>query len=213
MKRILWMLALGSLVALPALAKAPARSWSEEISAADLRNVNLDIPVGELIVEGWDRPEIHLDVEIQCPQSGSLCREAAADTRLVTRSEDGTLRIRIEEWPRFFGKGMHARVEIQMPRSLAVEIDLGVGEVRVAGLENDVQTDVGVGEINVSLSESAVAWVRADTGVGEASLRAGGHRYESSGLMVHELRWDDGPGTAEVRADCGVGEINVTLVP
>jgi hypothetical protein len=47
--------------------------------------------------------------------------------------------------------------------------------------------------------------------VGEASLIAGGRRYESSGLVARELNWNKGTGHAEVEVDCGVGEIAVTL--
>ena len=213
MKRILWTLAVGSLLALPAQAKTTARSWSEQFPSAALRRVDLDIQVGEVLVSGWDGANVQIEIELQCERGASRCRQAAAEAKLVTSTDNGTLRVHIEEWPHFFGKGLTASVQVQMPRSLALNLDLGVGAVRVAGLENDVRTDVGVGEISISLAESAVASVSADTGVGEASLRAGGHRYESSGLISHELQWHQGTGRALVSADCGVGEINVTLVP
>lgn len=213
MQRILWTLAVGALLALPLQAKTTARSWSEQFPSATLRRVDLDIQVGEVLVDGWEGSNVQIEIELQCERGSSRCRQAAAEAKLVTSTDNGTLRFRIEEWPHFLGKGLSARVQVQMPRSLALDLDLGVGAVRVTGLENDVGTDLGVGEISISLAESAVASVSADTGVGDARLRAGGRRYQSSGLLSHELHWDEGTGRAQVSADCGVGEIDVTLVP
>jgi hypothetical protein len=210
--KIAWLLAAALLWTVPALAdKEQVRSFSKRLPTGSVRRVELDFPVGEVVVDAWNGADLQLDVQLRCRRGQASCRDAAERVRLVYSTDDDKLHIEIKDWPKLSGKGLEARVQVQMPRRLPLDVDLGVGEMRVAGLENDVKANVGVGELNLTLPASAVATVSADTGVGDANLTAGGRHYESSGLFTKELRWKKGTGSARVAADCGVGQINVKL--
>jgi hypothetical protein len=212
MNKIAWTLAAVLLWTVPAFAgKEPVRNFSKQIPAGAVRSVDLDVPVGEVVVDAWDGADVQLDVRLECRHGSASCRDAAQRVRLVYSTDDDKLHIEIKDWPKLSGKGLEAHVRMQMPRHLPLDVDLGVGEIGVAGLENDVKANVGVGELNLTLPASAVGMVHADAGIGEANLIAGGRHYESSGLIAKELRWNKGTGTATIAADCGVGEINVRL--
>lgn len=211
MKKSALILTAALLWTVPATADEIVRNFSKELSTTGIQKVDLDFPVGEIVVDGSDSPGVQVDVRLECRRDRSSCREAAQKVRLVYSTDDGQLHVEIKSWPKLGGHGLEAHVTVRMPSDLPLDADLGVGEMRLAGLTGDVKADLGVGELNLTLPESAVSSVHADTGIGEANLTAGGHHYESAGLFTKELRWTKGTGASKVTADCGVGEINVRL--
>jgi len=196
---------------LPVNAKETVRHFTKEIPAAGVSLVDLDFSVGQVNVDAVDGPAVQLDVQLQCRNGSDSCREAAQKIRLVYSTDDGKLHVAIKDWPKLSHHGLEARIRVQMPRNLPLTADLGVGQMEIAGLEKDVKANVGVGQLTLTLPATAVGSVRADTGVGETNLLAGGKRYNSGGLITRTLHWDKGTGTAKISADCGVGEIDVRV--
>lgn len=211
MKKTVLTLAAVLLWTLPAQANETVRSFSKQIPTADVKQVDLDFSVGQVNVDARDGGAVQIDVELQCHRDSSSCREAAHKVRLVFSTDAGTLHLATKDWPKLSGHGLEAKIHVHMPRTLPLKANLGVGQMEIAGIERDVKADLGVGQLTITLPASAVATVRADTGVGEASLLAGGRHYDSAGFISRELHWTKGTGTAKVSADCGVGEIDVRL--
>jgi len=211
MKKLALPLAAALLCALPASADETVRHLEKQIPANNIQKVSLDIPVGEVRVDGWDQPQVHVDVKLECDRGRDACREAAQKIQVLYTQNDDKLLIELKNWPKLNGKGLEAHVRIQVPRQLGLKADLGVGEMEIAGIEGDLDADVGVGELDITLPASAVASVTADTGVGEADLSANGRHYESAGLVAKTIKWNKGTGSSHVNADVGVGEISVRL--
>jgi len=189
------------------------RSFRQQIASGSINEVSLDFPVGSLTVEAWDSPQFDVDVKLACNHHATnRCLDAAKAARLVYSTAGDRLRIEVKNWPKFGGsRGLHVLARISVPRDLAVRAELGVGELNVHGITGNLTADLGVGEVNVTLPKEAIGAVDLDAGVGEASLVAAGRRYESSGFIARELRWDKGTGRSRVTVDCGVGEIDVVL--
>ena len=188
------------------------RSFRQQIPVGSADQISLDFPVGEVTVEAWDSPQVSLDVKLSCSRKTSRCVSAAEALRLVYNTDGDRLRVEVKNWPKFGGtKGLHVIARINMPRDLPLRADLGVGELNIHGTSGNLTVDLGVGEVNITLPKEAIGSVNLDTGVGEASLLAAGHRYTSSGLFAHEVHWDKGTGHSAVSVDCGVGEIDVAL--
>ncbi len=215
MKKTALMLSAALLLAVvPAGADEIVRSFKQQIPVGDAGEIALDFPVGEVTVEAWDNPQVNLDVKIACNKKTgrSRCEENAKALRLVYNTSGDRLRVEVKNWPKMSGgKGIHVIANINVPRNLPLWMDLGVGELNVEGVAGDLTVDLGVGEVNMTLPKNAIHSVDLDTGIGEASLRADGHRYESAGIMARQLTWDKGTGNARVKVDCGVGEIGVSL--
>ena len=213
MKKIALTLATAAalLCALPVNAKETVRHFTKEIPAAGVSLVDLDFSVGQVNVDAVDGLAVQLDVQLQCHTDSDSCRAAAQKVRLVFSTDGGKLHIAIKDWPKISHHGLEARIRVQMPRNLPLTADLGVGQMEIAGLEKDVKANLGVGQLTLTLPAATVGSVRADTGVGETNLLAGGKRYNSGGLITRTLHWDQGAGTAKISADCGVGEIDVRV--
>ncbi|MFL6235518.1 MAG: hypothetical protein ACJ76N_20445 [Thermoanaerobaculia bacterium] len=198
--------------AVPAGAREVVRSFKQQIPVGSAGRIHLDFPVGELRVEGSNGRQVDLDIQITCNRPTSRCEDAAQDLRLVYNGADGQLEVKIKDWPHWGGtKGLNVNATIRVPRNLPLRTDLGVGSLTIEGIAADVTADLGVGEVHVNLPKEAIGSAAIDTGIGEASLVAGGRRYSSEGLFTREIHWDKGTGHARVKVDCGVGEIHVTL--
>jgi hypothetical protein len=212
-KTILTVLTMAALLRVsPAGADEIVRAFKQQIPVGSAAKVALDFPVGEVRVEAWDESKVDLDVKIECDRPTAKCKEASQKLRLVYDNSGDRLRVEIKDWPRFATpKGLQVNARVRVPRELALGVDLGVGELTVTGLQGDVSADLGVGEVSVTLPRASVGSVNLDTGVGEANLVVDGRRYESSGLVAKELRWNKGAGRSGVTVDCGVGEIDVRL--
>ena len=212
MKKTALILAAALLWVVPAGAEEIVRSFRQQVPVGTADKIHLDFPVGELQVDGWEGSKLDLDVKIVCQDVSSRCEEAARELRLVYNASGDTMEVRVKDWPRFGAvKGLHVRGAIHVPRQLALRAELGVGEVHIQGTAGDLTVDLGVGEVHVTLPKEAFRTARIDTGIGEASLVAGGRRYSSGGLITPTIHWDKGAGRSGVQVDCGVGEIHVTL--
>lgn len=212
MKRTALLILAVLLWAVPASAKEVVRSFKQQIPVGSAGRIHLDFPVGELHVEGWDGRQVDLDVQITCNRSSSRCEDAAKDLRLVYNAAGGQLEVKIKDWPHWGGtRGLNVNATLHVPRNLPLSADLGVGSLTIQGIAADVTADLGVGEVHVTLPKEAIGSAALDTGIGEASLSAGGRRYSSAGLITREINWTKGTGHARVKVDCGVGEIHVTL--
>ncbi len=215
MKRfVLPLLLLAAVPAAPAAADnyETVRNVGGRYDATRLAAVAIDFPVGEVAIEAWDGSEVAVEMQLRCRHRRKACVAAAKKVKLIAGGATSErLRFRVEGWPKGGGRSLQARVRLRVPARLAVDAELGVGELRIEGLTGDVKADLGVGEVSATLPQSAVASVRLDAGIGEAVLRTREKRYENSGVGVKTLRWTEGTGNAAVQVDCGVGEIRVAL--
>jgi hypothetical protein len=214
MRKTAWILAAAALLwTLPARADRDevVRRFVKQLPANGVERVVVDVPVGEVIIEGTNDSQIQLEVRLECDDRRGACEDLAQRVKVVYSREDGDLTLRVKEWPKSRNKGLEAHVRVQIPRALPLKAHLGVGELSIVSLESGVEADLGVGELNITLPAAAVGSVTADTGIGEASLIAAGRRYESAGLVAREIRWTKGTGKARIEADCGVGEIDIKL--
>ncbi len=212
MKKILLPVAAALLWVAPASADELVRTLDKQLSAQNSAGISLDFPVGELIVEGTTGRQVQVQVELECDSMRkSRCVEATKGIEVISTVSADRLRVGLKGWPKSGTRGMEATFRVSVPRDLPLRVDLGVGEIRISGVENDLDVDLGVGEANITMPESAVASVSVDTGVGESNLSAQGQRWESSGFISKELDWRKGSGKAKVRVDLGVGEASVKL--
>lgn len=213
LRKTVWVLATTLLWTLPAYADSDevVRRFVKNLPAADVEQILVDVPVGEVVIGASDDQQVHFEVSLECDERGGTCEELAQRIKVSYVRDDGDLTLKVKEWPKTRNDGLEAHVHVRMPRTLPLKAHLGVGELRIETLESDVNADLGVGELSITLPAAAVGTVNADTGIGEANLVAGGRRYESAGLMAREIRWSKGTGKARVEADCGVGEISIRL--
>ncbi len=193
------------------------RTLEQQFDGADLRAVRLDLPVGDVEIQGVEDSRVFIEVRVQCDRGDDFCRDAANDVELVSRTRRNELRLDFDGVGDLGDHDMSLDIELHVPAALAVDVELGVGELRVGNLANDVTAEVGVGEVSVRMKEELVASVDLEVGVGEAKMRPDPRRrsrsrWRTRGIKLgDDVRWDEGTGEARIRVDVGVGGIEVRL--
>jgi len=98
-----------------------------------------------------------------------------------------------------------------VPRALAVDIEMGVGELDIDGLEGDLDVELGVGEADIHASRALANHVSVDAGIGDAEIRGGGSSTRSRSFIGSHAVWTDGDGRSAVHLHVGVGDATVRL--
>src|SRR5262249_32657473 len=124
-----------ALAALAVLAAAPARATllatdPHTYPVSRHHRIRLEFPVGELRVVPRDDSRVRFDIKVRCRgRSEESCEELANRLVLDSDDNDGTLHLKLHKYPRWHANGMTVIGELSVPRALAVEIEMGVGEL------------------------------------------------------------------------------------
>lgn len=217
MRRLVLSAVLLAVATWPVAAQAQSRTVrtiNEDFDPSGHEAIVLDVPVGEVRVEGADVDTITAEVRVRCDRhtNRERCAERAEDIALDSRERRGKLILKLEGIGMWRSRGMHVVVELTVPADMPFELEMGVGEVELANLGSDVTVDMGIGEITVTMLQAAVGSVTLDNGIGETALQHRGGKRTREGLMAGtDIRWNDGPGDHKVEVDLNIGEILVRL--
>ncbi len=198
--------------------------------AKGIRTLSLDTGVGDVTVTTGDGDEIVARVTLKPRRGGfpffgssSKGRRQVEAARLEARQSGELLELGIA------GGGKDRRFEenweVTVPSRLALDLDIGVGDVQVTGVSGGVTVDGGVGDIEIevpggnitvdagvvdvriSIPADAVDIVELDGGVGDCTIHTpdGVVRGKSLGC---DASWR-GRGTASIDVDSGVGDVDI----
>jgi len=174
--------------------------------------VEIEFPVGQLRVVPTDESKVHFDIRVTCRgRSESRCEELANELTLDSRDTGGTLHIKLDHYPKWRSNGFKVAGELRVPRSMALRVEMGVGELDIEGLEGDLDVDLGVGEADVLAPRAGARRVEVEAGIGDATIRGAGSSIETSRFVGAKATWSRGDGRSDVRLHVGVGEATVRL--
>jgi hypothetical protein len=191
----------------------------------------LSVGVGDVVVSSDAGTELHASIRLSPRRGGffSSLKKAereVADAVLMTERRNGELRLSIdsERSDRRFEENW----TIVMPAAVALELEMGVGDLEIAGhyggidLEQGVGDSViradggnisvesGVGDVRITAPLAIYGSVEAEAGVGDVTIKAGDRSITGEGFVGHSAEWKGG-GPATIEAESGVGDIRVVL--
>jgi len=231
MKRLVTIAALVLTVGLASPAPGGTRILEKEIPVGEATTLVLDTAVGDVDVSATDTGTLRVTVELRA-RKGKLFGSRRAGDEQVERTElsverSGSRLFLELDWPG--GDPLfEARWTLELPRSMDLDLDLGVGDVRVEGLagdlgvdsgvgdvtvagaRGDIEVDLGVGEVKISAPAGAFGKVACSTGVGDCRLETGGQTLRGEGMISKDLHWH-GDGPSRIDVDTGVGSVTVVL--
>lgn len=210
MKRLALTLLLLAGLAPAAMADTPLGSLEGSWPRGETTRLRVDFPVGELRIETVATETIRATLWARCERRTEACVERSRKLQLVTDVVGRTRRVELKGFPRLSNKGLQVELIVEVPRGMAVEVDMGVGELVVRGVDGDLEMNLGVGEVDVRLPRQDIGNVDLEVGVGELTLDADGRSRNGAGFLGHSLKWS-GSGRKRVAVECGVGEVSVRL--
>jgi hypothetical protein len=187
------------------------REIDSHLPVQDATSVRADLPIGEFDVVTSHDAEVHLRLRITCKDWNDKCEEQINDLVIRARQDGPVLRFSLDNMPWIHNDAFKLKGTLEVPPRLAVQVKLGVGQLTIKDVRDDLDVELGVGQVHVAMHQKDVRSVRLSSGVGEANLDVGARHLRSSGLLGHRLHWSEGPGRAEVEVEVGVGESEVEL--
>ena len=177
------------------------------------RQVDVKFPVGELEVIASDGNAIVAHLEVVGSDEPSKQAYANAErVKLVLERSGDRLKLRIDGWRMGMGNG-HNVVEgrIEIPKALALSVDMRIGELEVRGFEGPQNVKLGIGEATLSCDRTRVGRLDVDLTIGEGNVIESGTAREWANVFGGGFRWDGAKGGPPVRLSLGIGEANVSL--
>jgi hypothetical protein len=177
--------------------------------------------VGELTVEGWDRPDIEITtVKSTKGEYPSQEREKAVkelDRVHVETHREGTELVISTDYPggRFLSSlfggtaGFDLDYRIKVPASTRLIADHGVGEVHVDNLTGDIQVAVRQGEITLDLPEQGRYAVDAKSSCGSVISDFPGKEKSRFWFIGHQVENEDSSAPHKLNLKIGYGDIIV----
>ena len=201
-------------LALPAAAHEwdASRTLKTEIPAADLRSVDFNFGAGTLRIEGTAGSVVRLRVEARCDDdSDRRCEKTLERLRIESDVEGGRLDLEVRGLSNGHVHDLDLEATLEIPRTIALDLDMGAGELEIDGLEGAIDVDLGAGEATIRVPERSVRSVEMAVGIGEATLVRNGKRQEFVRVLASPVRWKEGTGRSRIDVSLGVGQAEVTL--
>ncbi len=205
------------------LSAMPALAWDETFfddeflvrqawHRADFERVDMRFPVGSLEVVAHDGDSVVVRLEPHC-EIGSRdgCEKAVRRIKVRAREHGKTLELAVVGGRWFDTQRVQIEGRLEVPRELALSLDMGVGELSVFGVGRDARIKLGIGEATVRSDRGAYRAATVNVGIGEASFVGGGWSRDRAGVFGNALRWEAGKGISKLGVDVGIGEASVYL--
>ncbi len=177
---------------------------NQVVDASTLESVKLEISVGELDIEVYDGEEIQLEIDIEAQRGWWPFRRRDVEHVELEMSGSGSdLYLGIDER----NIGQHWRV--MMPAKLALEIEVGVGDIHIEEFTNSLDMEVGVGSVRVEVADTDYRLVHATAGVGDATIRGFATRADNERNFISAESYYHGEGELEIEIEVGVGDVEV----
>ena len=212
---------------------ATPRTLTRTVPVGSVEVVDLDSGIGDVKViarEGLD--EVVIEVTLTPRRGGFFSSKRQAeqevqDASLRAKAKGKKLELSIDP-PADDERRFEERWTIEMPASVELKLDHGVGDVAIQGIRAGIEIDSGVGDVKVEVAEgditidlgvgTAVVIAPADAyasaegagGVGDARLTIRGEKISSGGFVSHSASWS-GNGTYHIEVAVGVGDAVITL--
>lgn len=162
------------LVSLATLVFAATDRQSRTFTLPEGRAVSVEITVGTVSIEGWDRPDAEIAIERHAPSSEAL-------TRLPVVIDESTSRVvvHVVQAGGATDPDLRADVRVRLPRRALVDrVQVLEGKVTVGGFYGSMSVDVRRGPIE---GRDLSGTIRLETGIGSVTLTEA--RLSPGGLL------------------------------
>ena len=192
-----------TLMAMPLAMAQGTKRLTYDIDAAAFQRLQLEMAVGEMDIEISDGDSISLDIFLEADRRWfSLRRPDISDMELEQRSRGDSLYLGIDR------DNVEQTWRVRLPAYLALELEVGVGDVSIVGLDNDLTLELGVGAVSVEVASENFNEVTASAGVGDAVVRVRGSDNERRSLVGANAFYQ-GDGDYRIDVEVGVGDAEI----
>ncbi len=176
--------------------------------------------LGELNVEGWDRPEVQIQFtrtlyRDDAPAARDRAKKDLEAVKLTTDSSAAGRLVIATVYPkRSFPGSLVSKCEIELdyrilvPRNSKLEIEHGMGDITIYDIAGDIQAHIRSGDIVAQLPADGVYNIDAKTGLGTVYTDFGG-KWRAPFLLGHRFAGTSAGPARQISFRAGVGGISI----
>ena len=206
MKKLLCVAAIGlALTTTYAMAK-DSRELNHNFAVSGASQLDIDFPVGSLEVESYDGSEVVVTVRIEPKNDNSWFSSDVdlSDIELSHSQSASSLSLKLDN------DDIQQNWHVKMPKSMAIDVELGVGDIEINDASNSVEIELGVGAVRIDSALDDYKRIELDTGVGDTKIRGLKNDVNTSRKVVSSHSSYRGNGQYDIEVEVGVGDIKVT---
>lgn len=188
---------------------------TERIPFSNGVSVHLKDTFGEILVEGWERDEVEIQLIRGTQKHYERSAQAKEQRRLekiklvATKDGAGGLLIETKNLPFIMKNNLTLEYKVKVPQAIFLKVKHSIGEVRIANIIGDIEATCKIGEIVLNLPEKERYDVDARVKIGDVESEFGG-QYNRQKLLgaklVEEVNRSE-PHKLYLRV--GIGEVSV----
>ncbi|MBU1436577.1 MAG: hypothetical protein KKF79_04365 [Gammaproteobacteria bacterium] len=200
MKNLALITTLCCLMSFPLLASQ--KDLAQQFESDSLQQLQINNGVGDITIEVTDDTQIKVNVKVRSSKNWFFGSSDVSDASIESTIENGVLSLEVplddtnQTWT------------VQMPRQLALSLQLGVGDIELNGTAGNIEADIGVGSFTAKLAVPEYKNIELSAGVGDVSLQSQQGKTERSHVVGAELEYT-GPGERDMAVTIGVGDAKV----
>lgn len=151
------------LIPLVTIAAAATDHQSRTVALPAGRALAIDITVGSVRLEGWDRPDAEIEIERRAPSTGDLARLPIAIDETPSR-----VQVRAVQAAASTNPALRADIIVRVPRDAVIErVQVVEGTLTVNAFRGTLSADVRRGAIDGAEVSGSL---RLETGIGSITL-------------------------------------------
>lgn len=178
---------------------------SKDIELNGVNEIELDAHVGSVQLSKSQDNAVHIYVKVSESDEWSLFKSSPDDVELTIDNNGKRIKVSLnnddynEDW------------QIEIPSSVHINADLGVGEMIIEGISSNLSVDIGVGDVQINSTANNYAVVNVATGVGDAAINSNtGQQEEDRTFVSKQVNWS-GNGKYIMDVEVGVGDASIKL--
>jgi DUF4097 and DUF4098 domain-containing protein YvlB len=147
---------------------------SQTVSLPAGKSLSIDVTIGHVRIEGWDRPDAEIVVERRAPSAAQWARVPLAIDDTPAR-----VTVRATQIDHGTDPAFRADVTVRVPRAAAIErVQVVEGRIAIDGISGRISADIRRGPID---GRNISGLVRLEAGIGSVTLT--GARLSADGLL------------------------------
>ncbi|MDP4537394.1 hypothetical protein Q3O60_14470 [Alkalimonas collagenimarina] len=182
---------------------ADTKNITMELDAAQLQQLHLQVGVGQIKLSTANTDKIQLRVDVTGEKRWWFFSHKVGDIELTKQRDGSKLSLSIDK------DNTKQDWQLTIPESLAVRIDLGVGQFFAEQFIADAFVDVSVGQVSANLDTTHYQKILLTAGVGNVQLKNAPKETKSERHLVGGTLELEGSGQASFEASVGVGDISI----
>ncbi|QFU23982.1 hypothetical protein FM038_018655 [Shewanella eurypsychrophilus] len=171
------------------------------------QEVLLDMDIGSAKFIATDEQEIRIEVLVTPSESNWFSLWGSADVEdieldVVESSSEIELKVTEQD-------DVKQEWVVYLPRQAALNLNVGIGQIEVSNMENNIDIDLGVGHAEIN-HEILYRSVSLESGVGEVEVNLQGQSVEvSRSFVMQSYHNEEQTGFGQLNVNVGVGQIDV----